>query len=444
MSQPRLFVPDTLVVRTSERRGWAVLETDGWIRELGPAADLGADHPDAIVIPLPGIALLPGAVNAHSHSFQSLLRGLADDRPFAEFRDHLYKLVPLLDEEGVYAGGLLAFGEMLLRGSTTVCDFFYLDHGNNDRSLAVIRAARDVGIRLVLARTMMDAPTAPAAFRASPADATARVLELAVRLQGDERCSVVPAPHSPHGASPEMIRAGARIAGELGTPWHIHVAEAPYEAKLTMERHGRGPLAWIASLGVLDERIRIVHGVWVDDAEVEMLARAGGGLIHCPGSNLFLGDGVAPLPAYLRHGVTVSLGCDSGSANSRLSIFGDMRLAAILQKGLTGTSEIVTAEQAFEMGTANGRLATGRPVGIIDVGMRADFVAVSLDDLSMQPEHRLLHNVVYSMEPTAIRHVYVGGEAVVRDGRLTRVPEGDIRRRVSATVADWAVAQTGS
>lgn len=434
----RLFLPDAVLVAGEMHTGWALLARDGRITALGPAGELLAAHGDAEREELPGMLLLPGTVNAHSHSFQSLLRGLGDDQPFTDWRRYLYHFMPRLDPEGAYTGALLAFGEMLLRGVTTVADFFYLHHGGNERALAVARAARDLGIRLVLARAMMDWDTAPAAFRETPDQAETNTRALAAALQGDPLITVIPAPHSPHAASAEMIRAGARLAAEWNTPWHIHVAEAPYEGAATRERHGLGPLAWLASLGALDERIRIVHGVWLEDDEIAALAAAGGGLIHCPGSNLFLGDGIVPLPKYLRAGITVALGCDSGSANSRLSIFGEMRLAATLQKGLAGSSAALTAGQAFAMGTAHGAHATGLPVGALAEGACADLVAVDLADLSLHPAHEPLRNVVYAMEATAVRHVYVGGEPAVAHGRLVRVPERAIAERVRALTAGWA------
>jgi 5-methylthioadenosine/S-adenosylhomocysteine deaminase len=428
----RLFLPEAMLIDGEVRRAWALLARNGRIAALGPAEALLAAHPTAEQERLDGTLLIPGTVNAHSHSFQSLLRGLGDDQPFMEWRTHLYRHMPGLDEEGVYTGALFAFGEMLLRGVTTVCDFFYLHHGGNQHDLAVVRAARDLGMRLVLARTMMDWETAPPAFCETPEQAVANGRALAAQLQGDELVSVIPAPHSPHGASGAMVQAGARLAAEWGVPWHIHVAEAPYEGEATRARYGRGPLAWIESLGVLDERIRIVHGVWLEDDEIAALARTRGGLIHCAGSNLFLGDGIAPLPKYLGAGVTVSLGCDSGSANNRVSILNEMRLAATLQKGLAGSSDALTAEQVWAMGTANGAHAVGQPVGRLADDHYADFVALDLGDLSLQPRHHLLRNLVYSLEPTAIRHVYVHGRPVVRDGMLLGISERTIADRVRA------------
>jgi 5-methylthioadenosine/S-adenosylhomocysteine deaminase len=180
--------------------------------------------------------------------------------------------------------------------------------------------------------------------------------------------------------------------------------------------------------------------VWLDDAEIAALARAGGGLVHCAGSNLFLGDGIAPIPKYLRAGVTIALGCDSGSANNRLSIFGELRLAATLQKGVAQDAAALTARQVFMMGTAHGAHATGQPVGDLVAGRYADLVALDLADLSLQPPHDLLRNVVYAMEPAAVRRVYVHGAQVVRNGRLVKVAERTIVERVRALTAGWTGA----
>jgi 5-methylthioadenosine/S-adenosylhomocysteine deaminase len=436
----RLYLPEASMVGTQVRWGWGVLAEGGRIAAVGETAALKGQHPDASPEPLPGMLLIPGTVNAHSHSFQSLLRGLGDDQPFMRWREHLYRHMPSLDAAGVYTGALFAFGEMLLRGITCVCDFFYLHHGTNERALAVAEAARALGIRLVLARTMMDWDVAPAAFRETPDQAVANMQKLATELRGDPLVTLIPAPHSPHAASAEMVQAGASLAAEWQTPWHIHVAEAPYEGAATRERFGLGPLAWLERLGVLDRRIRIVHGVWLEDGEIASLGRTGGGLIHCAGSNLFLGDGIAPIPKYLDAGVTVSLGCDSGSANNRLSIFGEMRLAATLQKGLHCSGEALTAAQVYAMGTAHGAHATGLPLGEMAAGAYADFVALDLSDLSLHPPHDLLRNVVYSMETTAIKHVYVHGEPVVRDGRLVRQSEHTIAHSVRQLTDGWGGA----
>src|SRR5262247_1906310 len=188
------LLPDLVYVDGQPQSGIAVEVDYGRITALTPAADArGATR-------LPGALLLPGTVNTHCHTFQSLLRGLGDDLDFMAWRDRvLYPYSTRLDRDGIYLGAAFAFAEMLLHGATTCVDFFYLQDEGNDNAEVVIQAARDVGIRLVLARTMYDWEGAPARYRESPADAALRTRALIAAHRRDETAVVQPAPHSPHG-----------------------------------------------------------------------------------------------------------------------------------------------------------------------------------------------------------------------------------------------------
>ncbi len=282
-------------------------------------------------------------------------------------------------------------------------------------------APHEIGLRLVLARCMYDDPGAPAAFRETVVDAVANGQALAACLQADDLVSVVPAPHSPHGASAAMIEAGARLAREWGTPWHMHVAESAIETEFTRSRYGLTPLAWLGSLGMLDERLKIIHGVHVSNEEITRLVQAGGGLITCPGANLSLGDGMCPVGSYAAAGAVVALGCDSASSTGQLSIFAEMRLAALLQKGLAMAADAADAPTVIAMGTSGGAAASGLAIGDFREGSEADFVALDLSDLSLSPVHDLRGNVVYSMRSSAVRDVFVHGRTIVRDRELVGV-----------------------
>jgi 5-methylthioadenosine/S-adenosylhomocysteine deaminase len=433
----RLLCPDLLVDADRVLERHAVLVESERVVRVGPRAELARQRPDAVVDDLAGCALFPGTVNAHSHSFQSLLRGLSDEAGFEGWLATLYRLTPRIEAEHAYAAARAAFAEMLLRGVTSVVDFFYLNHGTNERALAVARAAEETGIRLVLARSMYDGAAGPEAFREDVPTAERNVRALAAALQGSTRVSVIPAPHSPHAASSAMVRAGAVLAREMGTPWHIHVAERQVElVRLRASGHA-GSVSWLAALGALDERTRIVHGVWVSENEIASLARAGAALVHCPGSNMFLGDGRCPLERYLGAGVTVALGCDSSSANGRLSVLDQVRLASLLLRERGRTLPLATA---LAMATRSGASATGLPVGALDPGCYADAIALDLSDPSLRPLPALRAHLVHSIEVTAVRHVYVAGERVVADRRLVRVSEDDIRRELDAAAAGIANA----
>ncbi len=433
------LVPDLTLVDGRFEAGRAVSVRDGRIADVTPFPPPWGDAAFADdVVRLPGKALLPGTVNAHCHTFQSLLRGLGDDLDFMAWRDRvLYPYSTRLDREGIYLGAAFAFAEMLGHGATTCVDFFYLQDAGNDNAEAVIRAARDTGIRLVLARAMYDWAGAPARYREAPDDAARRVHELIAAHARDPTVCVQPAPHSPHGASAAMIRAGAEVAAAADTKLHIHVAEGQYEGERTLAEHGATPLRYLDALGALSPRTIGVHCVWLDDGELALMAERGAGLAYCPSSNMILGDGITRITEMQALGIRIGLGTDGGCTNNRLSVFEEMRMAALLQKvrHLDGTR--VTAAQAFEMGTAGGAALLGLPTGRIATGMLADLVAVDLGHPSLHPPIDLLKSVVYAMSHQAVTDAWVHGRHVVRDRRLATLDQAALLERVRALTRDW-------
>ncbi len=382
--------------------------------------------------------IVPGTVNTHTHSFQSLVRGVSDDLPFFRWRDEgIYRISPRLGPEEIYAGALLSFGEMLRNGVTTVADFFYVHAGGNANDEAVIRAAGDLGIRLVLARTMYDWRGAPAVYQESIDEAVRRCEALLTRYAGNPMITVCPAPHSPHGASSEMIAAGARLAKEADTRMHIHVAEGRYEVEMISREHGATPMQWLDRLGAVTERMVAIHCVWLTEDEIRLMGDRGAKLAYCPASNMFLGDGITNIPAMLRCGVPVGLGTDGLCSNNRASVFDEMRTAALLQKVAAHSGEVLPAEAAWTMGTRNGGVVLGLPVGEIAPGYRADLVGVRLADLSLQPSGPIRKHLVHALHPAALSHVVVAGRPVVENGHLLTIPEDDIIARVARATAGW-------
>src|SRR2546426_483298 len=249
------LVPDLVLTDAGWQPGRAVMVEGGRIATIEPVHRLWPSD-----VMLAGKALLPGTVNAHGHTFQSLLRGLGDDLDFMGWRDRvLYPFSERLDRDGIALGAAFAFAEMLRHGATTCVDFFYLQDSGNENAEAVIDAARRVGIRLVLARAMYDWEGAPKRYRETVADATRRVGELIARHRHDPTVVVQPAPHSPHGASPAMIRAGWAAAEAEQSRFHIHVAEGRYEGERTLREQGATPIRHLDRLGVLGPRMIGVH-----------------------------------------------------------------------------------------------------------------------------------------------------------------------------------------
>jgi 5-methylthioadenosine/S-adenosylhomocysteine deaminase len=418
--------------------GMAVLIDGDRIERVTATKDL---PPDVEVEDWGPVVIVPGTVNCHGHAFQSLFKGFADDRPFDSWRDDvLYPFSERLSRDDIYTGALFAFAEALLAGSTTTVDFFYLHDEGNENALAVAQAARDIGIRLVLARAFYDpdAPTkAPARYREDSGAAAARCLELARSLESDSLVSVQPAPHSLHAASPETIASARSVARELGAPCHLHLAEASYEVELIRDRYGTTPVRLLEKEGLLGEDLVTIHTVWADDEELDMIASSGAAVVHCPGANAFLGDGMARLPEMLQRGIRVALGPDGGCANNRQSIFDEMRLASLLAKARTTDGGVIDAGTAFELGTRAGGEVLALPVGTFDSGAKADLVALDMNDLSLLPAATIDRQIVNSMQQTAIARVMVGGEVVVDGGRLAKKPIDEIRRRVQEATDGW-------
>lgn len=430
-------------------KGALVLGEDGF--SPGRAVLVEGDSIRGVVADVPAgvdvedwgdVAIVPGTVNAHGHAFQNLLKGWADDRPFDSWRDDvLYPFSEDLSGDDVYTGALFAFTEALRAGVTTTVDFFYLHDDGNDNAEHVIRAARDAGIRLVFARALydLDAPTkAPARFREKTGDAVDRCRALAAVHAGDPMVSVQPAPHSLHAATPETVAAALDLANELDVPCHLHLAEARYERDQVAERYGTTPVRLLAREGLLGPRLVTVHTVWADDEELDLLAESGAAVVHCPGANAFLGDGIARLPEMLSRGIRVALGPDGGCANNRQSVFDEMRGATLMAKARLTDGSAVTAETAFALGTAGGADVLGRPVGRIEPGRRADLVALDLADPSLWPTNKLRKQIVSSIQQTAIDKVMVGGRVVVDRGKPVTVDELELRRKVEAISERWS------
>ena len=426
-------IPDLVLIGGVWQRDQAVLVTDGRIAAVSPAGE--AQPGD---VRLARRALLPGGVNTHNHTFQSLLRGLGDDLDFMGWRDRvLYPFSQRLDREGIKIGAAFAFAELLLHGATTCVDFFYLQDEGNENAQAVIETAHEVGIRLVLARTMYDWEGAPKRYREAPADAARRTRELIAAHRHDATCVVQPAPHSPHGASPMMIRAGLEVADETDTRLHIHVAEGRYEGERTLQEHGATPIRYLDRLGVLGPRMIGVHCVWLDDEEIALMGERGAALSYCPSSNMFLGDGITRIPEMLRAGVRIGLGTDGGCTNNRQSVFEEMRMTSLLQRVRLLDGTALPAERAFAMGTRSGAEILGLETGAIAPGQYADFVAVDLDEPSLHPPTDLLKSVVYAMSARAVTDVWVHGRRVVDDRRLVTVDQARLMARVREITTGW-------
>ena len=228
-----------------------------------------------------------------------------------------------------------------------------------------------------------------------------------------------------------LLRAVSDLAERHDAVVHTHAAETPVELELVKRATGRDEIAYLDSVGVAGPRAALAHCVWVDHEAIGQLARAGTNVVHCPSSNLKLGSGIAPIPEMLAAGCRVAIGADGAPCNNRLDGFTELRLAALIQKPRLGP-EALPAGRALELATLGGARALGleSEIGSIESGKRADLIALDLSGPHAQPEEAdLISRIVYSARAADVRHVFVDGKAVVRDGRLTTADVEEIRAR---------------
>lgn len=379
--------------------------------------------PDLHVIEAAGLAVIPGLVNAHSHLYQSFLKGLSDDVGLVEWCN--VTLFPLGyavhrrhwlqgDQTCGYHWAMLSALEMLAGGVTCCFDL----HQGMD---SIFRAWQEVGIRGIAAPLLADR-WLPPPLRKDPAAVAAEALRLAKTWHGAHpRLDVVFGPSTPFLCSRELLLWARDRAAELGIGVQIHLAETRYEVAQVQAETGLTPVAYAHSLGLLGPRTTAVHCVHVTDAEIDLLAESGATVVHCPKSNLKLGSGVAPIPKMLRRGVAVALAADGAASNDTLDMFEEMRFAALLHKGVNEDPTAITARQAFEMATAGGARAAGLDAGAIDPGRLADLALLRLDRPHLQPLHDPVNTVVYCAKASDVDTTIVGGEVVVRGGKIQTV-----------------------
>ncbi|MCM3870029.1 MAG: formimidoylglutamate deiminase [Pyrinomonadaceae bacterium] len=432
--------------------------TDGQFEErLGIACDDGgqivglSDAASESIKPvrLKNRALLPGLVNAHSHAFQRVIRGRTEYRTsnekdsFWTWREMMYSAATRLTPEDIYDASRMAFLEMALNGITAVGEFHYV-HNQPDGTpyddpnlLAkeVVRAARDVGLRIALLRVAY----ARAGFQSEPNPRQARFIESDWELYLDRvtklrkdlaelagQAWVGVAPHSVRAVPLTYLKEVVRFGNEQGLPIHMHLAEQPAEVSACIEEYGRSPVALLETEGLLSERFTGVHVIHITPKAAAMLAQASAMVCACPTTERNLGDGIVPVETFFRDNVRVSLGTDSQVQIDLLEDARELEYHLRLQRmeravlaGEDGAGRSSLAVKLFDCATINGAQSISAPGGQLAPGLPADFFTVDLNDPSIagaSPDD-LLSSIVFSLSRTAVRDVVVGGKKIVEDGR---------------------------
>ncbi len=404
-------------------RDGALAVSDGRIAAVGPAAAVGRDARE--LIDAGGMLLAPGLINTHCHAGCSLFRGLVEGLPLEPWLQRVWRAeAAILDPETSRLGARLGLAENLLGGVTTVMDMYW-------RPRQTVAAARDLGMRVATGPIFVDGP----GVDGLTPDQRLKEAERFLDDFGDAE-DVLPAvlPHATYTVAPDLLRATWRLAEAAGAIWHTHAAETRAEQADVTARHGRSVIRHLDALGLLGARTVLAHCVWLDDAEIAILARSGASVAHNPVSNLKLGSGIARIPDLLDAGVRVSLGTDGAISGNDLDLWLALRLAATLHNGATLRADAVTAAQALRMVTrdAAAALGAGARLGALEPGKLADMILLDLDRPHAAPLFDPLTHLVFSAAKADVRHVFVGGRQVVKDGALTRLDIADTLAEVAA------------
>ena len=425
------------------------LVCDGTVAELRPA-DSVSDP-----IRLKNRALLPGLINAHSHAFQRVIRGRTERRSqhssdsFWTWREQMYGAANRLSPEDIYVASRMAFLEMALAGITAVGEFHYLHHAPDgsrydDPNLLereVIRAARDVGLRIALlrvayARAGYQTESNPQQIRfieSSPDEYLSHLEQLlaAPELQ-DNAAWVGVAPHSVRAVPLDYLKTVVEFANTRGLVVHMHVAEQTAEVAACIEEYRRSPVALLDTEGLLSERFTAVHAIHVTPKAIGALARGRANVCACPTTERNLGDGVVPVDGYFNADVAVSLGTDSQTQIDLLEDARELEYHLRLQHTARNvlapdndTDESSLARRLFACATTSGATSIGFDGGTLEPDAPADFFTVDLSDPSIagSSSENLLANIVFSLSRTAIKDVVVDGKRIIADGAHARQEE---------------------
>ena len=393
------------------------------IDALLPAAEIESRYPGAEIVELAEHVLIPGLVNAHTHAAMSLMRGLADDRALAPWlSEHIWPAEARhVSAEFVKDGTLLACAEMLRGGITCFNDMYFFPE-------AALEAALEAGMRAALGMIVIEFPSA---YASDPDDYLQKGLALRDRWREQPLLSFCLAPHAPYTVSDATFRNLATMLGEVDVPLHIHLHETEEEITRSLAEHGVRPLERLRRLGLLGPGLIAVHGVHLAAEEIEVLARHGSSVVHCPSSNLKLASGFAPVAKLLAAGVNVALGTDGAASNNRLDLMQEMRQAALLAKAVARDAEAMPAHLALRCATLGGAIALGlqRRIGSIVAGKLADLVAVRLHGPELTPCFDPVSHLVYAAGREHVSDVWVAGKQQLQARQLLNPPIGSLDTR---------------
>lgn len=430
----------TLVTMDANRReisDGAIFIRDGFLEDIGRSQDIH-DQADE-VIDLSDHVVLPGFINTHHHFYQTLTRAVpaAQNANLFNWLKTLYPIWARIQPDDIYVSTKTALAELVLSGCTTASDHLYL-YPNGSKLDDEITAALEIGVRLHASRGSMSLGESQGGLPPdSVVDTEKSILQDSLRLieryhdpNPGAMTQVVLAPCSPFSVTGDLMRESAKLARKYGVHLHTHLAETEDEEVFCQQKFGYRPVGYMQSLDWTGEDVWFAHSVYLNKEEINVYARTGCGVAHCPSSNMRLASGIAPIREFLTAGIRVGIGVDGSASNDGSHLLAETRQALLLSRvkaGLEGASlsmegkpPILTAREALELATRGGAAVLGRSdVGSLERGKCADLVAIDLNRLEYTGALSDPVSAVVMCSPVNVDQAFVGGKRIVRDGSLT-------------------------
>lgn len=418
----------------------ALLIEDDRIARIGPAASIPESNVDT-VIDARGQVVLPGLVNAHTHTGYYIMRGLGMDRILLEWlQETVWPWLMAMDQEDAYVASMTGYVECLRSGTTTLIDNQNYPTYHKQHYDAAARAAMASGMRVVFACGFSDIRfVSPPDFIDTPEAIEAECRRMIDAWHGKGLIQVVVSPINLLYCSTESIRRALGVMKDTGVGMHTHVAESKKEYQAMVDRLGGGYIEAYDQVGALSDSFQSVHSVWISDREIELLAKAHASVVYNPTANMLLASGIAPVTKLQKAGVNVALGTDNPNNNN--DMLEAMKFAGLLQKVGTLDPLAAPAADVLEMATINGARALKMDdrIGSLEVGKQADIILVDMRRPHNAPVHDPVAALVYSAQGADVTHVMVAGDLRVRDGQVTFLDEcalvNDVQERAEACAA---------
>ena len=404
---------------------YAVIVQAGNIVEILPIAQARQKYSATSLVCLDEHVLIPGLINLHTHAPMSLMRGIADDVALMPWlHQHIWPAEQaVVSEAYVQDATLLACAEMLSGGITCFNDMYFYPQ-------ATAVAVNQAGMRANLGLLVLEFPSA---YASDADDYLQKGFAAHDSWRNNPLLSTSIAPHAPYTVSNKTFESIITYAEQLSLSIHTHLHETLDEISQSEAQYGLRPLQRLAEFGLLGPNLVAAHCVHLLPHEIDLLAEYGCHVAHCPNSNLKLASGIAPLTQLLAKGVNVGLGTDGVASNNRLDIFAEMRLSALLAKGVSGDATVVPAQQALAMATINAAKALGleHKIGSIEVGKLADLAAVKLSDIATAPYYDPISHLVYACGREHVTHTWVAGELRYSNGVYANIEPNELKEIIN-------------